>query len=452
MTLEHSHARRAAIPCPSAAVLAIDALSVTAVALLLRLLWLSAVHPVPASDFAWYRDHAFALAEGQGYTYDGKPTAYFPIGYPLFLAGIYQLFGGGFWSGTLANAVLNSLTAGLVTMLGAVLWSRTAGLVAGFLFAGYLSQIAWSSVLCSEMLFTFLLTLAALIGATRAGRDVRKSRAFALGCVVGLACVVRPVLLLAPAPWFAYLVVARVGWRRACALAAAMLSGVVLTVAPITVRNAIDLHAFVMVSTNGGINLWQGNNPHANGAYFWPLNPHQNPFLSYVANEVTEDHAASQAARAYIFSHPLHTLAMGFVKWWHLFAGVSNALYWSIGQSSPPVPVWFARGAHALDLATYLCMLALACAGTAYAVWHARRTRDARVFWPLLVLGYYVALFFIFPAWDRMRAPIEPLLALLAGYGAVQVARGVRRLRQAHRLAREHQSVGAGESERGALA
>lgn len=435
MTLEHSHARAAVVSATSAEILALDAASVTAVALLLRLLWLTAVHPVPASDFAWYRDHALAIAAGQGYTYDGKPTAYFPIGYPLFLAEIYQLFGSGFWSGTMANATLNSLTAGLVTILGTVLWTRSAGLVAGLLFAGYLSQIAWSSVLCSEMLFTFLLTLAALLGAARRGRDIRLGRAFALGCVVGLACAVRPVLMLAPAPWFAYLVVARVGWRRAFALASAMLSGVALAVAPITVRNAIDLHAFVLVSTNGGINLWQGNNPQSNGAYFWPLNPHQNPFLSYVSNEVTEDHAAAQAARAYIFAHPLHTLDMGFVKWWHLFDGVSNALYWSIGQSSPPVPGWFARTVHPVDLGTYLGMLASACGGIVIAVRNARMTRDARAFWPLLIVAYYVALFFIFPAWDRMRAPIEPLLALFAGYGADQTRRAIRRVRWTRRFA-----------------
>lgn len=436
MTLEHSHARAAAISSPSAAILAVDAASVTAVAFLLRLLWLTMVHPVPTSDFAWYRDHALALAAGQGYTYDGRPTAYFPIGYPLFLAGIYQLFGSGFWSGTIANAMLNSLTAGLVTILGARLWKRSAGLIAGLLFAAYISQMAWSSVLCSEMLFTFLLTLAGLVGAVRRAHELRLGRVFALGCIVGLACTVRPVLMLAPAPWFAYLLIARAGWRRAARFAAVMLAGIALAVAPITVRNALDLHAFVLVSTNGGVNLWQGNNPHANGAYFWPLNPHQNPFLSYVSNEVVEDHAAAQAARIYIFTHPLRTVEMGFVKWWHLFAGVSNALHWSIGQSSPPVPNWFARSAYVVDLGTYLFMLTLACAGTATAVWKARRTRDARAFWPLLLLAYYVALFFVFPAWDRMRAPIEPLLALFAGYGAVQVMRFIRQAPWARRFGR----------------
>lgn len=436
MTLEHSHARAAAVSSPSAILMALDAASVSAVAFLLRLLWLTVVHPMPSSDFSWYRDHALALAAGQGYTYDGKPTAYFPIGYPLFLAGIYHLFGSGFWSGTIANAVLNSLTAGLVTSLGASLWGRMSGLVAGLLFAGYLSQIAWSSVLCSEMLFTFLLTLAVMMGAARPGREIRPGRAFALGCVMGLACTVRPVLLLAPAPWLLYLVVARVGWRRAMALAAAALSGIALAVAPVTVRNAIDLHAFVLVSTNGGVNLWQGNNPHANGAYFWPLNPRENPFLSYISHEVTEDRAAAQAARAYIVTHPLRTFEMGFVKWWNLFDGVSNALHWSIGQSSPPVPAWFARAARAVDLGTYTGMLACAAGGIASAVRTLRRTRDARPLWPLFVLAYYVALFFIFPAWDRMRAPIEPVLALFAGYGAVRMVEALRGKGKTARLAR----------------
>ena len=44
-------------------------------------------------------------------------------------------------------------------------------------------------------------------------------------------------------------------WRRA----AALLLGLVLTIAPWTIRNAIVFHAFVPVSTMGGLNLWQGN-------------------------------------------------------------------------------------------------------------------------------------------------------------------------------------------------
>ncbi|SIS50072.1 ArnT family glycosyltransferase [Alicyclobacillus vulcanalis] len=428
MTVDHSQARRPAVST-SSLVLALDAVSVTAAALLLRLMWLTAVHPTPLSDFAWYRDHALAIAAGQGYTYDGKPTAYFPIGYPLFLAAIYKLFGSGYWSGTLANVILNSLTAGLVTVVGSTLWKRSAGLVAGLIFAGYLSQIAWSSVLCSEMLFTFLLTSAVCLGSARHAQDVRLARAFALGLVVGLACAVRPVLMLAPAPWLAYLALARMGWRKALRLSAAMLAGLALAIAPITVRNALDLHAFVLVSTNGGVNLWQGNNPRANGGYFWPLNPHQNPFLSYVAHEVADDHAAARAAWAYIFAHPFHTLKMGFVKWWHLFNGVSNALDWSIGTSATPVPTDLARAVYLADLGTYLLMLAACAVGIGLAILRARRTRDARVYWPLLVLAYYVALFFIFPAWDRMRAPIEPLLALFAGYGAVQATAALRRAR-----------------------
>ena len=45
------------------------------------------------SDAGWYIDRGMELASGEGY-HDGPwPTAYWPIGYPLFLAATFFLFG-----------------------------------------------------------------------------------------------------------------------------------------------------------------------------------------------------------------------------------------------------------------------------------------------------------------------------------------------------------------------
>jgi 4-amino-4-deoxy-L-arabinose transferase-like glycosyltransferase len=399
---------------------------VIAVALLVRLAWIQFVHPIPATDFAWYQSQAVHLLRGEGYLVDGHPTAYFPIGYPLFLAGVYAIAGVHWLSGVLANVLLNALTAGLVCRIGERLHGLGTGICGGLALALYVPHAAWSSVLCSEMLFTFLFTLTALLWVSRPGARWGWPLAALSGAVTGLACITRPVALLLPGALWLYLLCARAGWRRATLWTVTAAVAMSLVIAPVTVRNWVRLHAFIPVSTNGGVNLWQGNNPHANGAYFWPLDPRDNPFLNYVHDEVNENRAAQHMAVQYIEQHPGRTLQLALVKWRNLFRGVDNAFFWSVGHAQPPVSERFRRTAYAAGLWEYRAMLLLALLGVIrQAVW-IRRTGDRRPLALWWMFAYYVGLFFFFPAWDRMRVPIDPWLCLWSG---VALTAGLRRLR-----------------------
>lgn len=403
------------------------------VALVARLLWLHWVHPMPASDFAWYQRQAVSILHGQGYRIDGHPTAYFPIGYPLFLAGVYKIAGVHWWSGVLANVLLNTLTAGLVCRIGERLHGLRTGVIAGLVFAIYPPHIAWSSVLCSEMLFTLLFTATAWLWARRAPRTWGWRLAAVSGVATGLASITRPVALLLPVALWLYLLCARAGWRRATAWALTATLTMCLTIAPLTLRNWVGLHAFIPVSTNGGVNLWQGNNPNANGAYFWPTDPRKNPFLNYIHDEVNENREAEHMAIQYIVEHPRRTVALGIVKWENLFRGVDNALFWSVGHSYPEVSPTFAHKAYVVSLWTYRIVVVLALVGVIWEAAYMWRTKDSRPLVLWWMFAYYVGLFFIFPAWDRMRAPIEPWLALWAG---VAISAGVGRLARRGLLAR----------------
>ncbi|MCL6516043.1 glycosyltransferase family 39 protein [Alicyclobacillus sp.] len=389
-----------------------------------RLVWLGFVHPMPATDFAWYEHQAIHLLRGEGYRVDGHPTAYFPIGYPLFLAGVYGIAGVGWWSGVLANVLLNALTAGLVYRLGERLHGRGAGLCGGLSLALYPPHIAWSSVLCSEMLFTLLFTWTALWWIRRPAPVWGWRCAAVSGILTGLACIVRPVGLLLPVALWLYLLSARAGWRRAMGWAVTAAVFMALTVAPVTWRNWVTLRALVPVSTNGGVNLWQGNNPRAIGEYFWPADPRENPFLNYVHDEVRENREAEHAALQYIEHHPGRTIALGFVKWRNLFRGVDNAYFWSVGHSDPPVSPGFALAAHRLGLWAYRMLIALAAIGLILQARAMRRSGDLRPLAMWWMFAYYVGLFFVFPAWDRMRVPIDPWLACWA---SVALMAGIRR-------------------------
>ena len=79
------------------------------VALAVRLIWATVFDPTPVSDFGWYHARAIDMAAGAGYTVDGVPTAYWPVGYPATLAAVFRLFGPSLLAARILNALLSTL-------------------------------------------------------------------------------------------------------------------------------------------------------------------------------------------------------------------------------------------------------------------------------------------------------------------------------------------------------
>lgn len=401
---------------------------VVCVALMARILFLWHVHPTPVSDFHWYYRHGIALAQGRGYRYLGQPTAYFPIGYPLFLSGIFKVFGVGWWPAVLANVALNSVTAGLVYLIAEFLWRPVPALISGLAMALYVPHIQWSSVICSEIIFSLLFLLTGYLWI----RSEKKSWGLlvASGFVLGLASMVRPITLLFPITYFVYAMIRNFGFRASLCRGFVITMVMLLTISPVTLRNYVAFHRLLLVSANGGVNLWQGNNPNANGSYFWPDNPRENPFLDYKAHAVDENSMAAHRAISYIVHHPLHTAKMGFVKWRHLFAGVGNVQFYTTRISVPPVSATLARLWAVLAEGSYVITYVLGCIGIAFDVRDAVQQRSGRSSAMWLGMLYYLGLFFIFPAWSRMRAPLLPWVAVFVGWGVWNAIDRVRALRR----------------------
>lgn len=64
--------------------------TVIALAFAIRLCWILFFHPKPVSDFAFYFRGAESIVRGHSYTHYGHfVTAYFPLGYSLFLAMLF---------------------------------------------------------------------------------------------------------------------------------------------------------------------------------------------------------------------------------------------------------------------------------------------------------------------------------------------------------------------------
>jgi 4-amino-4-deoxy-L-arabinose transferase-like glycosyltransferase len=221
----------------------------------------------PVYDAAAYAAIAKNLDEGDGFTVGARatqPSSDYSPGLPLFVAGIYKVTGGPHERlARLVLALIGALAPLLTYLLARRLSPRhgvAAGLIAALVVAIYPATIEYSGMLMTEPLAATLL-VGAMLGILRAADGATPWRWLAPGLTLGALALVRPEYL-AIGLLLALLVFLRqrlhMPWRRALVGAALVVLGIVVVVAPWTVRNAIALDRFVSVSTGGGQVLFAG--------------------------------------------------------------------------------------------------------------------------------------------------------------------------------------------------
>ncbi len=225
-----------------------------AIALLLRLIHvlamrLSPYFDNPVIDAATYDDAARSIAAGHGH-----PDLIFwqPPGYSYFLSWIYTMAGPGYLAPRIAQALLGATSALMTAWIGARVFGRRVGLVAGYGVALYGMLIYYDGELLTPSL-TVALQLAAVALALRARERPERGAWLwgASGLLAGLGSVVTaPTLVIG-----AVLAVAASG------RAWAVLLGMAIAIAPVTLRNLERGGELVPISSNGGVNLYIGNNP-----------------------------------------------------------------------------------------------------------------------------------------------------------------------------------------------
>jgi len=212
-----------------------------------------------------YDDSAVGILAGEGVLWprlrDRERTGLLarPPGYPLYLALVYATLGRGFFVTQLVQNLLTSLACVLLVLVAARLCSWPIGVVAGVL-ATLSPQLAHVSALVLPDALSALPLLAALLILAHAHPDGEAPwwASAAAGALVGVGVWLRPnVVLLPPFLSLAILLVSKQK-KRGLVHAVALSLAAVLVVIPITIRNYVVFGAFVPVSINGGLTLWQG--------------------------------------------------------------------------------------------------------------------------------------------------------------------------------------------------
>jgi tetratricopeptide (TPR) repeat protein len=359
----------------------------------------------------------------------GPDDVFKPPLYPGFVGLLYHVFGRHIWMVQWSQHVLGALSCVLLAVLGGRLLGRRAGLVAGFVAAGYAPYVFFELQLLTPAVSLFL-NLAALTILVRQWHALRPGLLLAAGLLLGLSVGVRPDTLLPAALVLLYLLLEnrRMPVRQLATRALCVVAGILVTVLPIAVRNYMLVREVIPVSSNAGINFYVGNSAGADGISAVPVGLRWERLIGRVPQEVLEKPATAsrwwaRAARAEITADPvaaLSRLGRKALAFFNRREFRNNICFHFLQRACPPLRI------SPLQFAVILPLAACGLVG----LWSSRTPalRRAAALCALWVAGYWAAgvAFFVTA---RFRLPATPLLILPAGWALVECLAAVRQRR-----------------------
>jgi len=252
-------------------------IAVLGVALTVRVIYVLQLRACPYFDQetmdAGYHD-AWARAIARGESFQDGPYFRAPL-YPWFLGVVYQVTNVNYLAVRLIQAVIGSLSCGLVYFIGRRIMCRVAAFAAGLACALYWTIVYFDAELLIPVVATFL-NLLLILSLLRAYERRTLMRCGMAGLLLGLSALARPnVLLFAPfvviwlalsrsddatAPSERRIRAGRSSWLAAGVFVAAMFAPIV----PVTIRNRVQ-GDWVLISSQAGVNFFIGNNQAADG-------------------------------------------------------------------------------------------------------------------------------------------------------------------------------------------
>ncbi|MFW5432417.1 MAG: ArnT family glycosyltransferase [Methylophilaceae bacterium] len=373
-------------------------------AIVLRVIWASLVPVELISDSFIYDAFAKSIATGKGYAYPaGNLTAFWPVGTSAIYALLYQVFGSSTTPIVMFNIVIGVLIVWLTYAITKQYFNQSTAILASLIVAIWPILIEFTTIYASELIFIFLVLSAIYIWGNKNISPI--IRALIWGALICAATYVRPtalalIVLFPVLEWLAK------GTLKQCftSLSIAAITAAILF-SPWVYRNHQVFGQFVLVSTNGGSNLWMGNHEGTTGGYT-PL-----PELGF-DNEAKRDAHLKKEAINFITDNPVEYLKLAFKRVITTYKAETIGIVWN-GALFKKLSAQTILGMKLTSTLYWWIILILASIG----IYKILRQGEMPTFHVLLVtLGF----FFVFPiltvAQDRYHMPINPFLAMFAAY------------------------------------
>ena len=384
-------------------------------------------------DAAWYNHIAYNIASHYCFCqYPNHPSISRPPFWPYILSIFYFLMPGAnpqqldtgvqVFYGRLFLCFIGSFTCVLVYLLADDLFSRHIAFISGIIAAVYTGLFIYDGWLYAESLYTFLLT-AFIYSLYRLQRTAQRRWIVLSGLLLGFATLTRPngpILFGMLFLWAIAIILAKIlPWQTMVKSILVITSIAAIVIAPWTYRNYLVSHSFVLVSIGEGDVLLGAYNDNVlrgrTGIWTSPryITPRPNlPALvlkGHDAEQYTleDDKIATNYALHWIEMHwrdmPL-LLTYHQVSMWAYTPELNLPFIEFPGQISSQVVGW-------MTLLMPIPIFLLAIFGLRV-TWQYRKQQFLIVY---SAIAMTIVQNLVFYGVMRFRAPIEPLLVLLAG-------------------------------------
>ncbi|MDI6791410.1 MAG: glycosyltransferase family 39 protein [bacterium] len=384
-------------------------------ALAVRLAFVLFFPPLYAPDTGSYEIIAKSLIKGDGFSSaPGIPSAGRPPLYPLFLAGIYFLFGQSHLAVKLSQALLGAISCIIIYFISKEIFDRRVGLWSGAVMALYPPLISTAGFVLSEELAIFLLAISILF-LTKATKRKQTGWYVLSGIFMGLTTLCRPMTLLFP--FFLYLAFLFLPFKkREFFWISIFLLATVVTVAPWTFRNYVRFNAFIPVQDcGGGMNFWMATYSSSDGIIPYGSPQEYSPKDQEVYNRIIEGLSPIEADKACfregiknIINNPsgyFRLCARKFERYWFWIPGGVKVL-----QPHPKIKL-------GVTIVDYLVLL-LAILGLGVGLRENWRDKLPLI---AIILYFTITSIFLFVALPRYRLPIMPYVLIFAIVGFLRL-------------------------------
>lgn len=339
------------------------------------------------------------------------PTAVWSFLYPLYLAGVYTVFGHHPLVARLIQVLISLIGIWLIYRLGKRLFGASAGLAGAALAACYAYLILFNASLMTQT-FYILCVLASLELAIGLAQKPGWMRWLLLGIVLGLGVLFRQSLLL-----FTPLLFGWIWWKSDRAeqpatkprtlLGLALVGAVIaLFVLPWTVRNYLVFDDFLLLNSNGGYWFYSSNHPDQ-GTNFDPTFKAVIPDSMLALGEPALDRALYRSGLEFVIADPGRFLLLSLSR--------LNDYFWLLPSDDSTA---LSNLSRLLSFGLYLPFML-------YGLYLSRS--EWRWCLPLYLYVACDALFCL-ASWSapRYRLPSDAILMVFAGFAASTVASRLR--------------------------
>lgn len=410
-------------------------LAAAAVGLVLRLVATAFLARAPQGlyDPSRYVGYAHAIADGNGLIdpFVFHATAYFPPGYPYLLGGLMWLsrLAGIDGSFPIVVGVVQSVVGAVGVILTGVLGRRTVGPAAGAVGAAIVAAlpnlVIHASVVLGETVAVTVMLAFLVLAWPDDPAEMSRARAVGAGVALGALLLIRPVtagVLGAVAIGWLF---ARVPWRRVVVRTALVALIGLVCLAPWTIRNAVRMDAFVPLSTNTGDNLCMGHAPGSQGAFrFLPACEVEASITDGTEGEVEADRQRRELAVRYIREGWDRQPRLLWLRLKTTLGSDHDGIY---AAESYFDDLWLDERTRNFIVRTsdwsWAVVGVVGLVGVGRAAWTRRAGPVLLVLASAAVLAAPMLTF----GDARFKIPLVPLVALLAGWAAVDAGRAVKR-------------------------